>query len=109
MNKDELFKILSSPTKRQLIKLINPWNDPVDPWISTGEIGEEMNRVDYSYAYSSLSRHLNELVGAGLLERMKEGRVVYYRATDRLFTVARALGIISKIAVTGRSSPFLPD
>ena len=68
-----ILKALSDPTRLRIVWLLNN----VDSKICVSEIITVLNVPQYN-----VSRHLQILKSAGLLEEQKQGRRVYYRLTQ---------------------------
>ncbi len=77
------FGVLSDPTRLRLLSLIG----------AEGEACGACDLVDpLGVSQPTVSHHLKTLYEAGLVEREKRGRWVYYRArADRLSILGRAL------------------
>jgi ArsR family transcriptional regulator len=78
------FGVLSDPTRLRLLSLI----------AAKGEACAACDLVDsLGVSQPTVSHHLKTLFEAGLVDRTKQGRWVYYRALpDRLAVLSQALG-----------------
>lgn len=65
-----VFKALNDPTRRQILDMLRAGDKPA------GEIAEA-----FEMAGPSVSHHLDLLAQAGLVERYRKGRHIYYSLT----------------------------
>jgi DNA-binding transcriptional ArsR family regulator len=69
MHGNEVFKALSDPTRREILKLLRGGE------LTAGELGD---RVSKKVSKPSMSHHFSVLKEAGLIFARREGQLIYY-------------------------------
>ena len=80
MRTQEVFKALSDPTRRQILKLLQRGSR------SAGELAES-----FDITKGSLSHHFNVLKGAELVRTRREGQQIIYSLNTSVFEDVAAL------------------
>ena len=70
---DDLFKALADPTRRALLERL----------LREGELNVRALTEQSGVSQPAVSKHLNVLKAAGLVQERPEGRVVHYRAEPK--------------------------
>lgn len=78
-----MFFALSDPTRRALVERLAA-GEP-DTELTVGELA-----APFDVSLAAISKHLNVLEGAGLLERRREGRVCHCRLRGEALATASA-------------------
>src|SRR5438874_75217 len=93
MHGNEVFKALSDPTRREILKLLRGGE------LTAGELGE---RVSKKVSKPSMSHHFSVLKEAGLIFARREGQQIYYAlnttVVEDLITVIWDLFSDSRVA-----------
>ena len=74
MSNDSIFKALSDPTRRQILRLIN------DHELTAGQISEH-----FDITAPSMSHHFSVLKQAGLVFVRRDGQQLYYSLNTTVF------------------------
>ncbi len=96
---DSLFEALAHPIRRKILDILKKEGE-----LSAGALGER-----FDLAKASFSHHLKTLLHAGLIDRERRGRQLFYRIQISAFEEAaqvafRLFGIDHKDKTTGEES-----
>ena len=92
MNVGNVFKAISDPTRREILKLLN------DKDLSAGEIAKH-----FDISKPALTKHLNILREAELVSSEKQGNFVIYSINVTVLQQA----LSGFMAIFGKKEPFL--
>ncbi|KMK75779.1 autorepressor SdpR family transcription factor [Alkalihalobacillus pseudalcaliphilus] len=74
MRVNDVFKVLSDPTRREILQLLKESD------LTAGEISD-----NFKISKPSISHHLSLLKNAGLVEANREGQHIYYSLNTSVF------------------------